>query len=89
MAFFEDIGRNVSNVGQDLVKKSKDLQEANRIKTQTAKQEADIQNCYRELGKLCYENRGAYPNEKMQLLFRSITSAQKEIENLKAQNEGR
>lgn len=85
MDFFEKIGTKVSNAGQEVIKKTKDVQDARKIKTEIERLEGEIENNYLELGKLWYKTNGEVPGEPMQTLCSSISDAQNQIEELKKQ----
>ena len=52
MAFFDEIGKKISQTGQNAVKKTKDIADVARINSLISDEEKNINNCYFQLGKL-------------------------------------
>lgn len=55
MAFFDDIGKKISQTGQDMVQKTKDTAETMRLNSAISDEEKRIQSLYLEIGKRYFE----------------------------------
>lgn len=56
MAFFDDLGRKISQAGQSAVQKTKDMTDVARINGAIAEEEKKINNSYFQIGKLYVAN---------------------------------
>ncbi len=55
MAFFDEIGKKISQTGQDMVQKTKDTAETMRLNSAISDEEKRIQGLYLEIGKRYFE----------------------------------
>ncbi len=52
MAFFDDLGKKISQAGQSVVQKTQDMSEVSRLNSAISEAEKQINNCYLQIGKL-------------------------------------
>ena len=52
MAFFDNIGRKISNTGQSAIKKTKDMAEIAKLNSQISDAEKTLENIYSQIGRL-------------------------------------
>lgn len=65
MAFFEDLGNNIKNVGNTISSGAKDLTQKAKLNSEIGQIKKDIDVLYRQLGEKTYWNNGA-PEEEME-----------------------
>jgi len=58
MAFFDDIGKKISQTSQDAVKKTKEMAEVAKLNSQISSEEKNIDALYLQLGQAYYNNSG-------------------------------
>ena len=82
MAFWEKMGETLTVKGKDVADKARELAEVNRLNTQISVQKKKIENLYKEIGQLIYENREDWKSADVSAQIEQIDSAQKSIEGL-------
>ncbi|MDR2357138.1 MAG: zinc ribbon domain-containing protein [Oscillospiraceae bacterium] len=55
MAIFDEIGKKITNVGQSVVKGTKDITETARLNSQISDEQSQISRLYAEIGEVYYE----------------------------------
>lgn len=86
MAFFDDLGKKISQTGQGAVKKVKDATEVSRLNTLIAEEEKAINNAYTQIGKHYFETNhaeGAELEESFAAWFSYITASKEKIAKYK------
>ncbi len=82
MAFFEDIGKKVSQTGQEAIKKTKLLAETAKINTQIAAEKRTVAGLFTQIGERYYELYGVSPDEKLTELVSAVNEAKIRIRDL-------
>jgi uncharacterized membrane protein YvbJ len=85
MAFFEDIGKKVSQTGQDAIKKTKIMAETSKINSQISAEKRSISENYSQLGEKYFELFGENPDENLAVFITAIKEAQLKIEDFEEQ----
>ena len=85
MPFFEEIGRKITQTGQDAVQKTKAFTEVTRLNAQISDLEKRINNNCLEIGRVYYELHKADPDPDLVPLVESINEAYMQIEQIKVQ----
>ena len=62
MAFFDALGKTISEKGKEAAQKAKVLTETMQLKGQISTEENNIQLAYREIGKLAYDSQKHIPS---------------------------
>lgn len=87
MAFFDDLGKKISQTGQDVVRKTKNFADTTKISAQIAEQERQLDKLYRQLGKHYYDKCKDAPEEDLRMFVDAITQSQEWIRQQQAQIE--
>ena len=77
------MGKIVKKSGKEAVRKTKDMTEIIKIRTQIIEEEKNIKKWYEELGRTYYELYGSEPADELQKLCSSIFLAGGNIKHLK------
>lgn len=85
MAFFEDIGKKVSQTGQGAIKKTKVLAETARLNAQIAVEKRTVAGLFAQIGERYYELYGVSPDEKLTELVSAVNEAKIKIRDLEDQ----
>ena len=86
MAFsLDSITKKISDVGQGMTQKGKNFVDTQKLNSQINDLTKSINDSFLELGTSYYENNKENPSEADAAIFSSITQAQAQIEDLKAQ----
>lgn len=85
MAFFEDIGKKVSQTSQDAIKKTKILAETTKLNSQISGEKRVISDNYSKIGEKYFELFGDDPDENMACFVTAIKDALAKIEEYEAQ----
>ncbi len=80
MAFFEDIGKKVSQTGQDAIKKTKIMAETSKINTQISSEKRVITETYCKLGEKYFELFCDKPDDNLAVFVAAIQEAKQRIE---------
>lgn len=84
MAFFDNLGSKISNVGRQSVDKAKEIRDTSRLSIDIRSEENTVEKLYAEIGKLYYEEHKDDEKPKYGQIL-EITAALKKIHDL--QNE--
>lgn len=85
MAFFNDLGKKLSQAGQATVQKTKELADVAKLNSMISDEEKRINNAYTEIGKLYVELHESDNEEAFTALIESIRQANEKIADLKNQ----
>lgn len=81
MAFFDDLGKKISQAGQSAVQKTKDMTEIAKYNSAISDEEAKIKAYYSEIGKLYFSLNRENPDEKFAPMVNGIIAAARAIED--------
>jgi len=79
MAFLDDIGKKISQTGQDAAKKAKDLAETTKLNLIIDEQKKVINSLYLQLGAKYYAVKGTCPDEELIQLCSDINASMNTI----------
>ena len=85
MDFFQKIGNTLSNTGNDIAKKTKDMSDISRLNHEITKQQEFINRTYSQIGKLYFDNYSTLDYPELKELCDSIKEANKKIEDFKSE----
>ena len=85
MAFFEQLGKKLSDAGQGVAQQTKKLAEITKINGQISEEEKKISRLYGEIGKAYYENHKEDPEAEELQSIQQITEAFAQIEQYRDQ----
>ncbi len=85
MAFFEDIGKKVSQTSQDAIKKTKAMAETAKLNTQISAENKIVTNNYMIIGERYVELFGDSPDENLAEYVAAIKEARRKIEEYEEQ----
>ncbi len=85
MAFFEDLGKKLSQAGQATVQKTKELADVAKLNSMISDEEKRINNAYTEIGKLYVELHASDGEAAFATLIQSIHEANEKITDLQKQ----
>ena len=83
MEFFDDLSAKLSQASQSAVQKTKDMAEVMRLNGQISERERKIEQSYREIGKLYYENFADKDVELLRSLVTELKRANEEIQEMR------
>lgn len=81
MPVFNDIGKKISQTGQDAVKKTKDMLETGRLNTLINAEQKKIAGLYQQIGKAYFELFSANPDEHLADLCAQISQSMHAIDD--------
>ena len=79
MAFFDDLGRKLTQAGQTAVEKTKKVADIAKLNSYIYDEEKRIENNYREIGKLYVSLHGEEPEEELAGMITAIREAEEKI----------
>jgi hypothetical protein len=85
MAFFEDLGKKVSQTGQEAIKKTKIMAETTKINSQISAEKRVIADNISKIGERYYELFCDSPDENLAQFVAAIKEAQRKIEDCEDQ----
>lgn len=85
MAFFDDLGKKISQAGQNAVQKGKELADIARINSAISDEERKINDSYCEIGKLYFSLRGENPDVDFAALVAGIHESGNKIAEYRQQ----
>lgn len=85
MAFFNDLGKKLSQAGQTTMQKTKELADIAKLNSMIADEEKRINHAYTDIGKLYFEHHAKDNDEMFSSSIQSINEANEKIVNLKNQ----
>lgn len=81
--FFSNFGKKISNVGQETVKKTKEIAEISKLSSKIKEEEKKIDGLYTELGKKYFELYSRNQVAEIQDICSSITESLQVVEAMK------
>lgn len=85
MAFFEQLGKKLSDAGQSVVQQTKNFTETTRLNSSVSEAEKKIESLYVTLGKAYYDSHRDDSSAEGSEIIAEITAAFAQIEELKEQ----
>jgi len=85
MDFFNKLSNTISNASKDVSKKTKDLTETAKLNSQISKEQSNIEQKYREIGKVFYNKYGTTEDSELKELCENVKNSFEKIEELKNQ----
>ena len=85
MAFFDELGKKISQAGQNAVQKGKELADIAKINSAVYDEEKKIDDNYREIGKLYFSLRGKNPDVDFAAMVAAIHESENKIGEYKQQ----
>lgn len=85
MAFFDNIGKKLSQTSQDVVKKTKETAEIIRLNGVISEQQKALNSVYQELGKLYCEQNAISPEKEYEQFVVSASEIKQRIEEISEQ----
>lgn len=85
MAFFNDLGKKISQTGQMAVQKTKDMADVAKLNSNITEEEKKINNAYYQIGQLFVARYEGNAEDEFKLLIKQLNESQKKIEELKKQ----
>lgn len=79
MGFFDNIGKTLSNAGQTIAQKSKDVVDTAKLNSTISDERKKITNAYEQIGKLYVERHADYPEPDFVEYFDAIKAAENVI----------
>ena len=79
MAFFDDLGKKLSDAGQTTIQKTKNLAEIARLNSSISDEERKIRNAYEQIGKQYVAVYGSCPEETFKGLVETIKESEGKI----------
>ena len=79
MAFFDDLGKLISEKGHHVVNKTKELTEITKLSARISDLQRKNDNIYRIIGKMYVDNFGSNPEHMFKDAIHSIMENQKKI----------
>lgn len=85
MAFFDELGKMISNVGQDAIEKTKNATSSAKINSAISEEKKIIAECFKQIGELYYEKYKTSENPDIQYQIDLILHAEQNIRNYQSQ----
>ncbi|MCM1027175.1 MAG: zinc ribbon domain-containing protein [Roseburia sp.] len=85
MAFFDDLGKKLSQAGQTAVQKTKEVADIAKLNSSVYEEEKKINNNYLEIGKLYATLHGEEPGEEFAGMITAIHESEEKIRGYKHQ----
>ncbi len=85
MAFFDDLGKKLTQAGQGAVAKGKEIADVAKLNSQVSDEEKKMNNAYQEIGKKYVELHRSEADPEFAGLITSIDEADARIKELKGQ----
>lgn len=85
MAFFEGLGKKISQTGQDAAQKARNLAETVKLNSLISDEEKRIKNVQMQIGKLYFETRGENPEPDFAQFIADINNANAAIQQYEEQ----
>lgn len=83
MAFFDDLGKKISDAGQSTIQKTKDLADTAKYTSQISDEEKNIKTNYALIGELYYEEIKDQPGDAYAQYVEKITESKNKINEYK------
>jgi hypothetical protein len=85
MPVFNDIGKKLSQTGQDAVKRTKDMFEAGKLNSQVNAEKRRIAGLYQQIGKVYFERFSENPDERAAGMCAEIKESRRKIAEWQAE----
>jgi hypothetical protein len=85
MAFFEDLGKKVSQTSQDAIKKTKIMAETTKLNSQISGEKKDISENFSKLGEKYFELFSELPDSNLAEFVTAIKASKQKIEEYEEQ----
>ena len=85
MAFFEQVGKKLSQAGQDVAQTTKNFAAINKLNSLIAEEQEKIEGCYSEIGRIYFESFAETPEECLVELVSAVKMSLSEIEKYNVQ----
>ena len=79
MAFFDTLGKTLSEKGKEAAKKAKDLTETMQLKAQISGEENNLKQAYQEAGRLAFESGLTAQADEYETIFSRIKESKTRI----------
>lgn len=89
MAFFDNIGKKISDLGQGAMTKTRDLADSARTSAAISDEERKINSYYSQLGRLYYAKCAGSADGEFLNIVNMIKDSNRRIEELRAENRAR
>lgn len=83
MEFFKDLGKKISTASQEVVKKTQDMTDTMKLKSEISNEEKKINSAYLIIGQKYFDLHSASPNEEFIEYINSIKNSMDKITELK------
>ena len=87
MAFLDDFGRKISNLGQTAVQKTKGVTYGARINNAIAEEERNLNNIFRDLGNAYMQLHANDPEPQLENIVRAAADTEKRLASLYQQRQ--
>ena len=88
MGFFDNIGKTLSNAGQTIAQKSKDVVDTAKLNSAISDEQKIITNAYEKIGRLYVERHADYPEPDFVEYLDEIKAAQNAIAECEQKTQG-
>lgn len=85
MAFFDELGKKISQTGQRAVQKTKEMADVAKLNSNITEEEKKINNAYYQIGQLYVSKHEEDAEDEFRILIEQLKESQKKIEELKKQ----
>jgi len=85
MAFFDEVGKKISQTSQGVAQKTKNMAETMKLNGMISDEERSINNAFLQIGKTYYETYGENPEQLFAPLISSINGSKNKIESYSEQ----
>lgn len=83
MAFFDELGANISSKGKDIAKKARDYADISKLNTQISSEEEIIRNTYSAIGEKYFEQNRTNQEDSFHTEFQTILDSMQKILELR------
>ena len=63
MAFFDDLGKRISNAGQGVAQSTKNFANITKLNSMITEEEKKVDGLFLQIGKMYYENNALHPED--------------------------
>lgn len=85
MAFFDQVGKKLSQAGQDVAQSTKNFAAINKLNNLITEEQEKIKGCYSEIGRIYFESFAETPEECLVELVSAVKMSLSEIEKYNEQ----
>ncbi len=87
MAFFEELGKRITDAGQGVARSTKNFTQVTKLNAAISAKEKERKELFAQFGRLCYEKGGRPAPEDVAGPMEAIRALTEEMENLQAEVE--